>query len=88
MALVPYDASSHIDLADVMTAAGRPDRAIELVEIALKSAPIAEDWWHDVAAFAYYNAGRPEEALAKLERRKEPCGDCLVAQPSCPPWQD
>jgi TolB-like protein len=75
VALVPYDALSHIVLADTMTAAGRPDRAIEWAEIALKRAPNAEDWWHQVLAFAYYNAGRPEEALAKLERRKGPCGD-------------
>jgi adenylate cyclase len=78
-ALVPYDAFSHVDLADFITAAGKHERAAEWAADGLKRDPNAPDWWHNVLAFALYNAGRTEDALAALGRRKEPCNDCLIA---------
>jgi adenylate cyclase len=75
--LVPYDAFSHIDLADVLVSAGRPERAIELGQEALKRDPNGPDWWHNVLSFAYYNAGRIDDAIAEFGRRKQPCTDCI-----------
>ncbi|MET0482773.1 MAG: adenylate/guanylate cyclase domain-containing protein [Aestuariivirgaceae bacterium] len=76
--LVPNDTLSHMDLADVLISAGKPERAIELAQAVFKRDPNGPDWWHNVLAYAYYNAGRIDDAVAELGRRKEPCKDCLV----------
>jgi adenylate cyclase len=75
--LVPNDAFSHIDLADVLVSAGRPERAIELGQAALNRDPNGPDWWHNVLSFAYYNAGRIDDAIVEFGRRKQPCTDCI-----------
>ena len=76
--LVPNDTLSHMDLADVLVSAGKPDRAIELAQAVYRRDPNGPDWWHNVLAYAYYNAGRVDDAVAELGRRKDPCKDCLV----------
>jgi len=76
--LVPNDTLSHMDLADVLISAGKPERAVELAQAVFKRDPNGPDWWHNVLAYAYYNAGRTDDAVAEFGRRKEPCTNCLV----------
>ena len=73
--LVPNDTLSHIDMADMLVSAGKPERAIELGEAVLKRDPNGPDWWRNTLSFAYYNAGR---TIAELGGRKDPCKDCLI----------
>jgi class 3 adenylate cyclase len=70
--LVPYDPFSHANLSNVMTNAGRTDRAIEWAQFAVRTEAIVPDWYRDRLAWAYYHAGRPSEALAEWDKMAHP----------------
>lgn len=78
-ALVPYDPLSSIDLSFVLANAGRAEMAVEWAEYAVANEAIVPDWYRDRLAWAYYNAGRAEEAVEQYERISYFCGICKAA---------
>jgi adenylate cyclase len=78
--MVPYDAFSRADLANVVANAGRTDLAIEWAMDAMRRDPECPEWmcvWS--LAWAYYLAGRPEDALAELQKMSQPLPLTLAA---------
>jgi adenylate cyclase len=74
-----YDGFSRSVLAWYLASAGRTDQAIEWAEEVIRRDPNSPDWWQGNLAWAYYLAGRHEDALAALQRMGEPSGDMLAA---------
>jgi tetratricopeptide (TPR) repeat protein len=72
IALVPYDAWSRAALANWLATAGRTDRAIEWAKEAIRRDPKDPEWWIGNLAWAYYLAGRYDEALAELHKMSKP----------------
>jgi tetratricopeptide (TPR) repeat protein len=70
--LVPYDATSRADLAELLANAGRTGDAIEWLQEALRRDPKGPDWYKANLAWAYYLAGRHEDALAELGKLSKP----------------
>ena len=70
--LVPYDAFAHADLAYNLVAAGRAEQAIKWSEDAIKRDASPLDWYFSNLAMAYYHAGRPADAVARLQKMKKP----------------
>ena len=66
--MVPYDALSHHDLAKFVGNAGKTDEAIAWAEEALRLNPQGGDDFRWNLGFAYYLAGRPEDALTEFEK--------------------
>jgi TolB-like protein/class 3 adenylate cyclase len=77
--MVPYDGLSRSILAGNLANAGKTDQAIEWAEEAIRRAPNSPDGWQGNLAWAYYMAGRPEDALAALQKVAKPYGDMLAA---------
>jgi adenylate cyclase len=76
--MVPYDGLSRSILAGTLANAGKTDQAIEWAEEAIRRAPNSPDGWQGNLAWAYYMAGRPEDALAALQKVAKPYGDMLA----------
>jgi len=70
--LVPYDAFSRADLAMFLANAGETDRAIDWLEEAIRRDASPMDWYFANLAIAYYNAGRPADAVTQFQKMKEP----------------
>lgn len=70
--LVPYDATSLADLAELMANAGRTDEAIAWLQEALRRDPMGPEWYVANLAWAYYLAGRHEDALRELQKMSRP----------------
>jgi len=70
--IVPYDATSRADLAELMANAGRSDDAIEWLQEAVQRDPEGPEWYRGNLAWAYYLAGRYEDALAELKPLRKP----------------
>jgi TolB-like protein/class 3 adenylate cyclase len=71
--MVPYDAFVRGDLAALLANAGRTDQAIAWAQEATRRDPnMPEDFTYGSLAWAYYLANRPREALAELERMRNP----------------
>ena len=64
--MVPYDALSRAGLSFYLANAGKFDEAAEWASWALRREPHPPAWWEANLAWAYYLAGRPQEALALL----------------------
>jgi adenylate cyclase len=62
----PYDFLARAQLAYFLTAAGRTDMAVSWLEEAIRRDPHPIDVYFLNLAIAYYNAGRPADALALL----------------------
>lgn len=77
--LVPYDALSRADLALFLANAGETDRAIEWLEESIRRDASPLDWYIGNLAIAYYNAGRPADAVAQIQKRKAPLDVILAA---------
>jgi adenylate cyclase len=77
--LVPYDPYSNADLSFVMANAGRADRAVAWAEFAVRTEARVPDWYRDRLAWAYYNAGRPADALAEYGKISNFCRPCRIA---------
>lgn len=75
-ALVPYDPMSNVDLAFVMTNAGRTETAIEWAEYAIANEAVVPDWYRDNLAWAYLMAGRPDDAVRTYEGLGYYCVPC------------
>jgi tetratricopeptide (TPR) repeat protein len=68
VALAPTEANSHAALAMVLSYTGRTEDALEAAAQALRLKPIRRDVHLDSVGAAYATAGRPEEAVAPLQR--------------------
>jgi len=68
IALDPNDASSYAALAGVLSYMGRTEDALEAAAQALRLKPNMVDAHLDSVGTAYTTAGRPEEAIAPLQR--------------------
>jgi tetratricopeptide (TPR) repeat protein len=71
--MVPHDAFVRGDLATLMANAGHTDQAIAWAQEAMRRDPnMPEDFTYASLAWAYYLANRPQDALAELERMRNP----------------
>jgi class 3 adenylate cyclase/TolB-like protein len=77
--IAPYDGFSRSVLASSLANAGRTEQAIEWAQEAIRRDPGSPDWWQGSLAWAYYLAGRHEDALAVLQNMDDPSGDTLAA---------
>lgn len=70
--LNPNDADVLGNMADAVTAMGQPERAVSLLERAIRLNPCHPDWylWH--LGDAQFNLGRYEEAIRTLSRMRDP----------------
>ncbi len=70
--LNPNDADVLGNMADAVTAMGQPERAVMLLERAIRLNPCHPDWylWH--LGDAQFNLGRYEEAIHTLTRMRDP----------------
>ena len=73
--IAPYDGFTRSVLASYLANAGRTDQAIEWAEEAIRRDPNSPDWWQGNLAWAYYLAGRYEDALVALQKMSEPLRD-------------
>lgn len=71
--LVPNDAFTRAGLAQFLVISGRNDLAIEwMEEAARRYHPSGRSFYFGDLAFAYYNAGRPADAVAQFQKIKQP----------------
>jgi TolB-like protein/class 3 adenylate cyclase/Flp pilus assembly protein TadD len=68
IALDPNLANGYAFLAEVLSRVGRSKDALQMVEQALRLKPLSADNHLNSVGVAYYLAGRPEEAVAPLQR--------------------
>jgi tetratricopeptide (TPR) repeat protein len=68
VALAPTEAGSYAGLAEVLSCVSRTEDALEAAAQALRLKPLMVDAHLDSVGAAYATAGRPEEALAPLQR--------------------
>jgi adenylate cyclase len=76
--IAPYDGFSRSVLSWNLASAGKTDQAIEWAEEAIRRDSNSPDLWQGNLAWAYYLAGRDEEALAALQKMSEPYRDVLA----------
>jgi adenylate cyclase len=62
------DSKSSYHLADTLSASGRPEECIALIEKALRLDPMPMAWVIWVLGAAYFNAGQYEDALTEFNR--------------------
>jgi tetratricopeptide (TPR) repeat protein len=70
--LLPYDATSRADLAELMANAGKTDEAIDWLLESIKRDPQGPEWYRGNLAWAYYLAGRYEQSFAELQKLNKP----------------
>ncbi len=68
--IIPHDSLARAQLSYYLTAAGRSDLAVNWLEDVMRHDAHPLDWYFINLATAYYNAGRPENALALLANYK------------------
>jgi class 3 adenylate cyclase/TolB-like protein len=78
-AMAPNDTLSNLALAVVMANAGEGARAVELAENAVRNAPDVPGWYRDKLAWAYWSAGRFEEAIIQYEQTDHYRVPCKVS---------
>jgi len=77
--LVPNDSWTRADLAQFLTWARRPERAIEWLEESVRRDAHPADWYFGNLGVAYYVGGRPDEAVAQFLKMKQPWRTNLMA---------
>jgi tetratricopeptide (TPR) repeat protein len=70
--MVPYDATTRADLAELMANAGRTVEAIAWLQESIRRDPLGPEWYRNNLAWAYYLSGRHEDALAELQALNKP----------------
>lgn len=70
--LNPYDSTSRADLAELMANAGKTEEAIEWLGESIRRDPKGPEWYNANLAWAYYLAGRYEEAVSALQKLNKP----------------
>ncbi|MGD9604157.1 MAG: adenylate/guanylate cyclase domain-containing protein [Gammaproteobacteria bacterium] len=70
--LNPNDADGYVFLAQSLSLNGENDRAIALLDEALRMNPHLEEWPRSVYVIAYFNARRYAEAIDVFERLESP----------------
>lgn len=68
IALDPNNARSYAWLAETLSRVGRSEKAVRMVEQALRHKPLIADSYLSSVGATYYLAGQPEEAIAPLKR--------------------
>jgi adenylate cyclase len=68
IAMSPNYADAIAELGDVLSFAGRPEEAIELVRKAMRLNPTPPSWYSDNLGRAYLLRGEYEEAIAAFKR--------------------
>ena len=71
-ALNPNDAHILVGMAIVLYDSGRAEESISLIERAMRINPHYPEWYLGDLAWAYYMAGRYEDALATFSKMSEP----------------
>ncbi len=74
--MVPYDALSRAVLSKSLADTGRTDEAIAWAQEAIRLDPKGPAWWRGKLAWAYYLAGRHEDALSAVV--EDALGDLLA----------
>jgi DNA-binding SARP family transcriptional activator/TolB-like protein len=72
LSIAPYDATSRADLAELAANAGETDLAIDWLQESLRRDPKGPEWYRGNLAWAYYLAGRYDDALAELQKMARP----------------
>jgi adenylate cyclase len=70
--LLPFDATTRADMAELMSNAGYSDIAIEWLHESIRRDPTGPEWYRGNLAWAYYLSGRYGDALAELRRLNKP----------------
>jgi tetratricopeptide (TPR) repeat protein len=70
--MVPYDATTRADLAELMANAGRTVEAIAWLQESIRRDPLGPEWYRNNLAWAYYLSGRYEDALIELRALNKP----------------
>ena len=78
-AMVPYDPQMNISLAQVMANAGHGDKAVEWAEFAVENEAQVPPWYRGNLAWAYWSAGRPEDALREYDKLEFRCIPCHIS---------
>ena len=68
IALIPNDADSYAMLSYILSFAGQPEKAIEVMEQALRLNPHPPGWYFQHLGQAYRLMGRMEEAITTQQR--------------------
>ncbi len=71
-AIAPYDPYSSVDMAYVMTNAGRVETAVEWAEYGTRARPDGPEWFWVYLGWAYYNAGRADDAIRAYSHSRFP----------------
>lgn len=78
VALVPRDPTVRADLAELLTYAGQPDRAIEWLSQVRPPSSQAQASYTSSLAWAYLIADKPAKALNEYKKEPESCPLCLA----------
>jgi TolB-like protein len=78
-ALAPHDPLTNLSMSYVMANAGRGEKAVEWAEYAIKNAVVVPSWYRDRLAWAYWSAGRPQDAIREYEQTDYFCVPCKVS---------
>jgi DNA-binding SARP family transcriptional activator/TolB-like protein len=70
--LNPYEATARADIAELMANAGKTGEAIEWLQESIRRDPKGPEWYGGNLAWAYYLAGRYEDALIELQQLNKP----------------
>jgi Flp pilus assembly protein TadD len=70
--MAPYDATTRADLAELMANAGKTVEAIAWLQESIRRDPLGPEWYRNNLAWAYYLAGRYEDALSELQTVNRP----------------
>jgi tetratricopeptide (TPR) repeat protein len=70
--MVPNDSFTRADLAQFLTFAGRPRRAVEWLEEAIRRDANPAEWYYGNLGLAYYLNGQPEDAIAQFLKMNTP----------------
>lgn len=78
-AMVPYDPLTSIGLSLVMANAGQGAIAVEWAEYAVANEAVVPEWYRDRLAWAYWSAGRTEDAMRVYDAINDCCVPCKVS---------
>ena len=80
VALNPNGADHRVWLAMILTSAGRPEEAVELVNKAIRLNPFPPNWYFLSLGNAFFTMGRYEEAVGAYKRTFERSPDFLLTK--------
>lgn len=78
-AMVPYDPQMNIALSQVMANAGHGERAVEWAEFGVENEVQVPPWYRGTLAWAYWSAGRYEDAAREYDKLEFRCIPCHIS---------